>query len=174
MRTYSEREVQSIIERAVERQHAAEERTGGAGLTLAEIERLGRESGIDPAHLRAAAAEVDEAGRTLSRQTGQTRTHVEAERWIDAPFSLAAWEDAVAELRGRFGAPIGAPFGSDAGETVQQVGRSYEWTHTSMLGVKTRVTVSPRGDRTRVRLDQLVGLSSSAVEGVGSGARRTA
>lgn len=170
MRTYSEREVTAIIERAVERQQAAEQGGGDAGLTLDEIERLGRESGIDPAHLRAAAAEIDEAGRTLARQNGQSRTQVYTERWIDTPLSTAGWEDVVAHLRTEFGAPIGAAFGSAAGETVQQVGRSFEWSHTSGLGVRTRVTVSPRGDRTRLHITQLVGLASSTIEGVGYGA----
>ncbi len=170
MRTYSEREVAAIIERAVERQHTAEVGGGDAGLTLDEIERLGRESGIDPAHLRAAASEIDAAGRTLARQNGQSKTQVYTERWIDAPFSSAGWEDAVAHLRAEFGAPIGAAFGSTAGETVQQVGRAYEWLHTSGMGIRTRVTASPRGDRTRLHLTQFVGISSSAVEGVGCGA----
>ncbi len=169
MRTYSEREVSAIIERAVERQQAAEAGGGDAGLTHDEIERIGRESGIAPAHLRAAAAEIDEAGRTLARQSGQSRTQVYAERWIDAPFTAAGWEDAVAELRTRFGATIGSGFGNTAGETVQQVGQSFEWSHTSPMGVRTRVTASPRGDRTRLHITQLVGLSSSAVEGVAYG-----
>lgn len=166
MRTYSEREVSAIIERAVERQQAAEDGRGDAGLTLDEIERIGRESGIDPAHLRAAAAEIEEAGRTLARQSGQTRTQVHVERWVEAPLTTEGWEDVVAELRTRFGATIGSAVGSTAGESVQQVGQSYEWSHTSPLGVRTRVTVSPRGDRTRLGLSQLVGISSSTVEGV--------
>ena len=161
MRTYSERQVSAIIERAVERQQAAEEGGGEAGLTLDEIERIGRESGIDPAHLRAAAAEIDEAGRTLSHQSGQSSTHVYVERWIDAPLNVAGWEDAVAELRTR----LGTSAGTELGETVQQVGRSYEWAHTSPYGLRTRVTVSPRGDRTRLHLTQLVGMSTPAVDG---------
>ena len=166
MRTYSERQVSAIIERAVERQQAAEEGGGEAGLTLDEIERIGRESDIDPAHLRAAAAEIDEAGRTLSRQSGQSPTHVYVERWVDAPLSAVGWEDAVAELRTRLGASSGSGFGTALGETVQRVGRSYEWTHTSPYGVRTRVTVSPRGDRTRLHLTQLVGMSTPMVDGV--------
>ena len=169
MRTYSEAEVASIIERAVERQRAVEAGVGEAGLTLDEIERIGREAGIDPAHLRAAAAEVDDLGRTLPRQSGQTRTEVYVERWLDTPFALDGWEDAVAHLRMAFGAPMGAAFGETAGESVQQVGRSFEWSHTSSLGVRTRVVVSPRGDRTRLRITQLVGLSSPTVEGISYG-----
>ena len=170
MRTYSEAEVASIIERAVERQRAVEAGVGEAGLTLDEIERIGREAGIDPAHLRAAAAEVDDLGRTLARQSGQTRTEVYVERWLDTPFALDGWEDAVSHLRMTFGAPMGAPFGETASESVQQVGRSFEWSHTNSLGVRTRVVVSPRGDRTRLRITQLVGLSSPTVEGLFYGA----
>lgn len=169
MRTYTEREVSDIIERAVERQRAADEGDASPGLTLDEIERLGREAGIDPAHLRAAAEEVDAAGRTLTRQRSQTRTQVIVERWIDAPFTSAGWEDVVALLRERFGPHAGAMLASDAGESVQQVGTTYEWSHTSVLGVRTRVSVSPRGGRTRLRLTQLVGLSSPTVEGAAYG-----
>ena len=169
MRTYSQDQVAAIIERAVERQHAAEQGSVTDGLTLEEIERLGRESGIDPAHLRAAAEEVDEAGHTLARQTGQTKTQVYVERWVDAPFTAAGWEDAVAHLRASHGANAGAAFASPAGETVEQVGDAVEWTHTSPLGVRTRVTVSPRGNRTRLRMTQLVGLASPTAEGVAYG-----
>ena len=170
MRTYSETEVQSIIERAVERQQQAEAGAPASGLTLDEIERIGRESGIDPAHLRAAAAEVDSAGRTLSRQSHQTRTEVVVERWIDAPFRMEAWEDTVALLREHHGAPMGAAFGSTAGEGIRQIGASYEWTHTDGLGVRTRVTVSPRDGRTRLRMTKLVGLASPTAEGITYGA----
>ncbi|MEM1116081.1 MAG: hypothetical protein AAGJ11_06210 [Bacteroidota bacterium] len=169
MRTYSEKQVADIIERAVERQKAADEGDASPGLTLDEIERLGREAGIDPAHLRAAAEEVDAAGRTLTRQRSQTRTQVVVERWIDAPLTSAGWEDVVARLREFAGPGMGAALGQDAGGSVQQVGETYEWSHTSGLGVQTRVSVSPRGGRTRLRMTQLVGLSSPTVEGIGYG-----
>lgn len=169
MRTYSEKEVSAIIARAVERQKEADAGAAESGLTLDEIERLGRESGIDPAHLRAAASEMDTAGRTLNRQTEQTRTEVLVERWIDAPFQIEAWEDVVAVLRERHGASVGAAFGLEGGEGVKQIGSSYEWSHVNSLGVRTRVTVSPRDGRTRLRMAQLVGLSSPTVEGVGYG-----
>lgn len=169
MRTYSEREVSEIIERAVERQKAADRGDVAPGLTLDEIERVGREAGIDPAHLRAAAEEVDLAGRTLTRQRSQTRTQVVVERWVDAPLTSTGWEDVVAHLRTALGPHAGAMIASSAGETVQQIGQTYEWTHTSPLGVRTRVAVSPRSGRTRLHMTQLVGLSSPTVEGVAYG-----
>ncbi|GAB5536004.1 MAG: hypothetical protein Rubg2KO_22530 [Rubricoccaceae bacterium] len=168
MRTYSEREVASIIERAVERQAETDQMEGAPGLTLDEIERLGQDAGIDPAHLRAAAQEVGAHGRTFSGTSGMTRTHVHVERWVDGPLIDEAWEDTVAHLRQHFGTEMSAVMGM-GGNQVQQIGQAHEWTHTSSLGVQTRVTVSPRGDRTRLRITQLVGLSSTRVEGLGYG-----
>jgi hypothetical protein len=164
MRTYSEREVADIIERAAERQAATPRADEGVGLTLDEIERIGAEAGLDPAALRAAAAEIDGGGHTLSRQASQTRTQVVVERWLDGPLTSEGWEDAVVELQGTIGPDMSAMMGMPAPQQ-QQVGRAYEWTHTSGLGVRTTVLASPRGDRTRLRITQLVGLSSPAVEG---------
>jgi hypothetical protein len=169
MRTYSEREVADIIERAAERQAATPRADEGVGLTLDEIERIGAEAGLDPAALRAAAAEIDAAGHTLSRQASQTRTQVVVERWIDGPLTPEGWEDAVVELQGTIGPDMSAMMGM-AGPQQQQVGRAYEWTHTSGLGVRTTVLASPRADRTRLRITQLVGLSSPTVEGAAYGA----
>lgn len=164
MRTYTEDEVADIIARAAERQ-AASPRAEAPGLTLDEIERLGVEAGLNVDDLRAAAAEVNAAGRTLSRQASHTATHVVVERWIDGPLTSEAWEDAVDVLREQVGASSAAMLGMAANGTTQQVGRAFEWTHTSGMGIQTTVTASPRGDRTRLRLTQLVGLANSRTEG---------
>ena len=166
-RTYSEREIADLIARAAERQQDARQRDEGQGLTLGEIERIGQETGIDPEHLRAAAAEMDAAGRTLSRQSGYSRTHVTVERWIDTPLTPEAWDDTVAELQARHSVDASSWYGHNSGGTVQKVGNAYEWRHTSNMGVQTAVTASPRGGRTRLRLRQLVGLASPTAEGVG-------
>ena len=168
-RTYSEREIADLIERAVERQQEARRAQAGETLTLGEIERLAAEAGIDPQFLREAADEMDAAGRTLRKESGTTKTTVFVERWIDAELTPEAWEDAVVELRERFGPAMGAALGGVAGGTVQQVGNAYEWRHTSGLGVQTTVTASPRDGRTRLRLTQLVGLASPTAEGVAYG-----
>ncbi|WP_412068827.1 hypothetical protein [Rubrivirga sp. IMCC43871] len=161
-RTYSEREVADLIGRAVERQQEAATPHAEVGLTLAEVERIGRETGIDPTHLRAAAAEMDAAGRTLSRQSGHTNTHVTVERWVDASLTPEGWEDIVARLE----AEIGLDTALTHPGTVQQVGNAYEWSHTSGLGIRTTVTASPRDGRTRLRLRQLVGSAGVRTEGV--------
>lgn len=166
-RTYTEREVSDLISRAVERQQDASRQESAVGLTLDEVERIGQETDIDPEHLRAAAAEMDSAGRTLSRQSTTSDKHIAVERWIDAPLTPEGWEDAVAHLRTEFGLSMAA--GMSAGGTVQQVGNAYEWQHTSGVGVQTTVTASPRDGRTRLQLRQLVGWASPRVEGIGYG-----
>src|SRR5690606_1897598 len=140
-RTFSEREVAAILERAVERQEEARRAHPEVGLSMEELERVAREVGIDPAHLRAAAAEVEAGGRTLGREATQTDTHVVVERWLDGPLAVEGWEDAVAELQERFGADVAAWYGHGGGGGVSQVGRTHEWSHTSVLGVHTRVSV---------------------------------
>ena len=73
------------------------------------------------------------------------------------------------EMQESFGVDM-STFGMGGGGGGQkQVGQAFEWTHTSGLGVQTTVLASPRGDRTRLRMTQLVGLGSTRVEGIGYG-----
>ena len=144
-RTYSQREVAALLARAAEG-HRADGHDDGPGLTLAEVERAAAESGLDPALVRQAAADLD-AG-LLARRSDKTTV---AERWVEAPFRLDAWEDAVAGLRVRYGESAPSGFGPAAPD-VGRVGDSHEWTHRTAWGVQTTVTVSPRGGSTRVRV----------------------
>lgn len=156
--TYTEREVALIIERAVERQEEARRRTSSAGLSLGEIETLGREVGIDPEHLRAAAAEIDAGASERARHTTATHNHVE--RWTPGPLAPHDWEDLTEDLRRRLGQDYGPMYGrTDSGKTVR-TGATRTWEHTSGMGVHHRLVVSERGERTRIRLEQQVGLAS--------------
>ena len=145
-RLYSEREVAAIIAQAAEHQRHQDHGPEGPGLTLDEIERAGREAGLDPAALRRAAADLD-AGR-LGPATVPEGTTV-AERWIDGEVPPGAWEDAVADLRLTAGSTaVLLPDTSD----VTRLGADQEWTHTGLGGVRKTVTLSPRDDRTRLRV----------------------
>ena len=162
--TYTEREVAQIIERAVVRQEEARRRQGKGGLSLDELEKMGHEVGIDPEFLRAAAAEID-AGAG-ERESHTTATHNHVERWTAGPLQTYDWEDAVDGLRQRLGTDYGPMYGrADSGKVIES-GATKTWEHTSGLGVHTRLTVSERGERTRIRLDQQVGSASPPVESV--------
>ena len=149
-RTYSEREIAAILARAAT-DAGSPPRDGGPGLTLAEIEQAAAGSGIDPAAVRRAAGDLD-AGRLALGAPGTTV----AERWVDAPLRLDAWEDAVAALRVRYGESTPTGFGP-APPDLARVGEGHEWTHRGATGLLLTVTVSPRGERTRVRVVQTEG-----------------
>ncbi len=171
-RVFTEEEVKAIIRRASERQEEEAERGEARehGLTLADLEQLGAEVGLDPRHLRAAADEVRTGRRTAVQAETETDTHVIVEHWVEQPFTPEAWEDTVALLRSRFGVDMGMWYGRSGAGRVEQVGRAHEWVHMSQLGVETRVSASEREGRTRLILSQRVGHASSKVEGVMYGA----
>jgi hypothetical protein len=171
-RIFTEEEVKAIIRRASARQEEEAERHEARehGLTLADLEQLGAEVGLDPRHLRAAADEVRTGHRTAVEAETETATHVIVEHWIDRPFTLEAWEDTVGLLRSQFGVDMGMWYGRSGDGRVERVGRAHEWVHVSQLGVETRVSASEREGRTRLLLSQRVGYASPKVEGYGYGA----
>ena len=167
-RVFSEDEVKAIIRRASARQEEEAERQEARhhGLTLADLEHLGAEVGLDPKHLRAAAAEVQTGHRTAVEAETQTATHVIVEHWVDRPFSDEGWEDTVALLRSRFGVDMGVWYGRSGEGRVERIGRVHEWVHMGQFGAETRVSVSEREGRTRLLLSQRVGHASPKAEGV--------
>lgn len=143
-RTYTQEEVAAIFAKAAERQHPASTRDTSTGLTLAEVEQAGLEAGLDPAAIRAAAAELGAQRRFPPRPKVAV-----AERWIDAPIEAGAWEDVVASLRHRFGTNT-----NWWGKDTAALGHAQEWTHTAASGTSTTVTLSPREGRTLLRVVQ--------------------
>ena len=58
-RVYGEKEIGQILKRATDLQHEEPSASSAAGVTLAELEDIAAEAGIDPVYLRRAAMEVD-------------------------------------------------------------------------------------------------------------------
>lgn len=143
-RTYTEEEVAAIFARAAERQRSASTHGLAPGLTLAEVEQAGYEAGLDPASIRAAAAQLDAEHRYPTRSKIAV-----AERWVEAPIAAGAWEDLVASLRHQFGTTT-AWWGKD----TASLGEAQEWTHSAVSGVHTTVTLSPREERVLLRVVQ--------------------
>ena len=173
-RTYTEQEVAALMERAAELQMQTARQTGRKpGLTLAELETIAREAGLDPSFLQQAATELDAPSRSLfESSTGTSATHVFVERWVPGTLTPEVWEDLVAELRHRYDTDMGKMWGVPGYGTskTEHVGRTAEWRHTSMSGIETRVMVRPRGDGLRIRLSQRVGWGSSIAEAATYGA----
>lgn len=158
MRTFSEEEAREVFARAAREQQAAHEAgASDEGLTLDELQEIGRASGLDPAFVAAAAAGIGalapsrETPTLLGMPTEATRTRI-----LPGPLSDEAWEESVEALRTLFGGP----------GTSGQVGRVREWRSPSKggwsAGLETHLTVRPLPDgRTRVHVEQ-AGLKSNA------------
>ena len=58
-RRYNEKEVADIIKRASELQQAESTAESTTGMSLAELEQVAREAGLDPALVRRAATDLD-------------------------------------------------------------------------------------------------------------------
>ena len=167
-RTYTEKEIAQMLERAAELQAHSSKKINDSGLTLSELEAVAADAGLDPTFLRQAAQELNSPVRPLlNHGMDSNATHNFVERIVPVVASLDAIEDAVAELKHRFDSSHGDAMGSTFGNSsTEQIGRTVEWKHVSMSGVETRAMIRPRGNQTHVRLSQRVGLASNLTEGI--------
>ena len=106
-RRYNEKEIAEIFKQAAEDQEAAERLAPeGGGLTLAEIERIGKETGITPEFIAQAAAKLESKPRELpaGRFLG---VPVSVDRTIDVSetFSEKDWDLLVTDLHEHFNTP---------------------------------------------------------------------
>lgn len=171
-RRFDESEVSVILRRAGEMQEA---QSGSAtGMTLADLEEVAREAGLDPALVRRAAADLAVTGGAapatpVSRFLGAT-THLRYERIVDGELSADAYEVVVEEIRRAL---------DDIG-LVSTLGRTLAWRSTP--GMRHRrshtrdvsVTVVTRGGKTGIRIEESTtslagGLFGGLMGGLGGG-----
>ena len=140
-RLYSEAEVQALLRQAAERQQRLGPVSDAHGLTLAEIEAIAAEAGLDPAHVCAAAhsgPEQDEARHVLGAPWRVRRS-----RLVNGPLTDAAWIAAVQDLRSTL----------ETDGTATQLGPVREWK-AGKRDERIRVTAEPEGDGYRLTLEQ--------------------
>ena len=153
-RRYSKAELHAIFERAAERQVEARraESASRGELTLAELQEIGAASGIDPAHVAAAAAELHRAPPDDVHTFLGAPTEVERSRILPGTVSDEAWAQMVAEVRRTF----------DKDGSIGQIGRMREWTASTRAAgnsgeTSTRLTLEPiAGGGTRATLRKSV------------------
>jgi len=136
-RRYDEKEVARIIQRAAEIQ-AGTLPSGETGTSLAEIQRIAAEIGIDPAAIETAARQTAVSG------TGPLDDKPDRSQWDETVFGEMdedKWDECVALFRKLSG---------QAGESTVSPGR-YEWTGNDDAWGMT-VTATVRSGKTRVRL----------------------
>lgn len=134
---FSEAEVNKIIMRAVAMQEGAESSAYSPGVTLAEVEKIAVEMGVDPKHLEAAIAE---AQANAEKQGKKWVFSTDIERVVDGEIGSENF-DVVAS---RLPAPGANPLPSQIGKTLS--------AKVSSATSITHVAVSSRSGRTRIKV----------------------
>lgn len=142
-RIYSDTEISRIIKRAAELQQETGRRdAGGRGISIAELEQMALELGLDPAHIRQAVAELGSGDDSHSKFSLLGRTLIEARRLAKGEMSEREWEKMVQEVRRTFGF---------TGETGK-LGQALEWKTSDRELVRYQVTASPRDEGTDIQI----------------------
>ena len=150
-RRFTDDEVAAIFERASEAEHPALPASAeGRGMILATLMEIGREVGISPESISAAARSLDQAGRPASRTFLGLPIGVGLTVEFARPLSDADWEGLVADLRETF----------EARGTVRYDGPFRQWTNGNLQAL---VEPTPTGHR--VRLQTVKGDSRALMTG---------
>lgn len=140
-RRYSETEVAAIFERAAKASEADGTRVplaSSEGMTLAQLQEIGREVGLSPVAVADAALSVDRGGRQTARKMlGLT---VGVGRSVDLGRKLTdeEWERLVVDLRETF----------DARGSQKSEGNFRQWTNGNLQAL---LEPTPTGHRLRLR-----------------------
>ena len=138
-RRFNEAEVAAILEKAAEAQHTgARQLPSGEGMTLAELQAIGSEVGIDSRLVARAANALDRVGRLTSRRFLGLPIGVGRTIDLDRKLSDDEWERLVVDLRETF----------DARGTIRREGSFRQWTNGNLQAL---VEPTPTGHRVRLR-----------------------
>jgi len=162
-RKFNDEEVALIIKRAAELQQTEQvEQEPSSAMTLADIEQIAKEAGIDPRLIRHAAQGLErpsESNRASPFIGSPTR--LVFERVVDGEISVDEFEVLVNEIRRTMG-DNGIP---------SVMGRTMAWTATPMggrrqnRGRRVSVMVASRGGVTTIRVEEELGALAGALFG---------
>ena len=138
-RRYNEEEVAAIIQRATEAPDAPPRPMPATdGMTLAQIQEIGREVGVAPDVIARAAVALDQVARTSTRRVMGMPIGVGHTIDLERKISDTEWERLVSDLRETF----------DATGRVAQSGSLREWRNGNL---SITIEPAPGGDRLRMR-----------------------
>src|SRR6478735_6352184 len=160
-RRFNEKEVALIIKRASELQQTETTTESNAGMSLAELEQVAREAGLDPELVRRAAADLDTrvTDQTPNRFLGAP-TVLRLERTIDGEVPTDEYEPMVLEMQRLLG---GVSTASTIGRTLQFSLSDGNRRHAS--GRAVQVTITPRNGRTTIRIEEPLGALAGGLFG---------
>ncbi len=121
-RRYNEEEVSRLLRRAAELQRSTPAAPNPSGLTLAELESIAAEAGLDSTHLRQAAMELDSgaslhAASSLGRRLAGAPLRIVLEHTVHGEVPAAVFANLVAIIQ----------IAADAPGQASQVGRTLTW-----------------------------------------------
>lgn len=163
-RRYDDKEIARLLKRATELQAREPQHPEHDGMTLAELEAVAREAGIDPALLQQAASELDhepEAGGWGPLLVGD-RTNLVIERSFEGELDQAALEGLVPHVN----------IAADLTGNISSVGRTLNFSGGGQQSTRSiQVLVSSRDGRTTIRIEERYGQLVGALFGgiVGGG-----
>ncbi len=165
-RRYSEEEVGLILRRATEMQRAEPTALDPAGLTMAELEEIAAEAGIDRGMLRQAASELNvQQPTTLGSRLAGAAVAVAIERVVEGEMPVERLEELVPTI-------VAATPGRG---TASAVGRSLTWSSQEGSNLtEQQVLVSSQNGQTLIRVEQsysglAAGWFGGIMGGVGGG-----
>ncbi len=163
-RRYDESEVKAIVGRAASSQ--ASNPTEDAALTMGSVEQIAAEVGISPQRVRDAARglERDQSDEKKGSWFFGSPMTLTFERTVEGEVPEDEYTVFVEEIRAAF---------SNVGH-VSTLGKSLAWTTanpTPGQGRMAQCTITPRGGRTRIRLEEKIGnLAGGLFGGIWGGA----
>lgn len=142
-RRFNETEIAAIFERAAEAQHTSPRPLPSAeGMTLAQLQEIGREVGISPDQVAQAARAMDRDGRPTSRHFLGFPIGAGLNIELDRNLTDEEWERFVVDLRETF----------DARGTLTQQGSLRQWTNGNLQAL-----LEPAATGHRIRLRTVKG-----------------
>ena len=166
---YSEREVASLIRRAVELE-SKRGRSGQSGtregLTIYDLEKIAADAGIDPELMRQAADELRYDTRPKDIDIEDTTTvndkEIVAEHWVKGELTPQILDNLIIELNQRFGTSQeeiywwNTLFNDYSGKAlVNKTATSADWKYTDDFRMyTTRALIQQRGDKLRIRVSK--------------------
>lgn len=157
---YTQQQIREIINRATQLQNGdlRDDTSYKTELSLQELEEIGAAVGLDISYLQAAVFEQET--RPIVSYADSNATHIYEDRELRIPMSAELWHQVTDQMRHNYGSGyITSPEGSSR----------REWSHKSLTGVETRVSLANRGTHVRLSLAQQVGLAAPATEAVAYG-----
>ena len=150
-RRFNEAEVAAIFERATEAQQTGQRQLpSGEGMTLAQLQEIGREVGISPEQVAEAANALDRVGSPTARSFLGLPIGVGRTIELDRRLTDDEWERLVVDLRETF----------DARGTLRHEGSLRQWTNGNLQAL-----LEPTATGHRVRLRTIKGDSQAFMMG---------